>query len=396
MKILLLIPSLHVEDGGTAKTTPALAAALGRLGWSVDLATTDMRDSGNFVTSQGEWAEQDGYRVRYFARLGRTEFKPSSALFVWLWRHVSDYAAVHINSNFNFPVLVGSLACRLRKIPYLLTPHGMLEPWALGYKAWKKRAYYLGVERPLVLRGAAAIQALNSNEAVNIEALHLGPAIVTLPNGINQQDAQDIAPTDREVFLRQFPVARGKMLLLFMHRIDPKKGLDLLARAFATVHTQFPQTHLVIAGPDSVNFSETVRGFFEQAGCGGSDAVTFTGMLEGTLKRGALAAAAIFVAPSYSEGFSMSVLEAMAARLPCVITTGCNFPEAGQADAARVVPIDADAFSASLLELVGDAALREAVGSRAKELVLRDYTWDSVAARFQAIIVKLLLPLPDL
>ena len=195
---------------------------------------------------------------------------------------------------------------------------------------------------------------------------------------------------DREAFLTRFPAARGKTLLLFLHRIDPKKGLDLLARAFAVIHAQFPETHLILAGPDTVNFSETARGFFERAGCGGSEAITFTGMLEGALKRGALAAATVFVAPSYSEGFSMSVLETMAAGLPGVITTGCNFPEAAQARVVRETAINSDALAGALHDLLADPAAAEAEGKRARAFVLAHYTWDQIALQEIASFRELL------
>ena len=109
-------------------------------------------------------------------------------------------------------------------------------------------------------------------------------------------------------------------------------------------------------------------------------------MLEGVLKRGAMAAATLFVAPSYSEGFSMSVLEAMAAGLPCVLTEGCNFPEASAADAARIVPTgDADRFAAALCDLLAYPDQAQAVGARARELILGGYTWPKVAEQFEKI-----------
>ena len=263
----------------------------------------------------------------------------------------------------------------------------MLEPWALGYKAWKKRLYYEWIERPLVLRGARALQALNRSEAANIEALKLGPPAVVLPNGIDPSEAVLCEPTKAKVFFDRFPEVRDKTLILFLHRIDPKKGLDVLAKAYRLVRGKFPRTHVIVAGPDTTGFTATARGFFEAADC--ADAVTFTGLLEGDVKHGALAAASVFVTPSYSEGFSMSVLEAMAAGLPCVLTEGCNFPEAGAVGAARIVPTgDADRFAEALLDLLDDPATARAMGEQARALVLSRYTWAAVAADYEAVVAK--------
>ena len=390
MKILLLIPSLGAIYGGTSKTPPALAAAVGRRGWSVDLVTTDADGAGNLDVRCGRWIEREDYRVRYFSRLGRTEFKPSWSLLAWLWRNVRDYDLVHINSDFNFPVLAGAVACRLRRVPYLLTPHGMLEPWALSYKARKKRWYYEWIERPVVLRGARALHALNRSEAANLEALKLGPPAIVLPNGIDPFEAATRDPAkETEIFFDRFPELRGKTLILFLHRVDPKKGLDVLANAWRQVRGRFPQTHLVVAGPETNGYTATVQGFFEAAGC--ADAVTFTGLLEGNVKHGALAAASVFVAPSYSEGFSMSVLEAMAAGLPCVLTEGCNFPEAGAAGAARIVPTgDAGRFAAELCDLLDRPEVAQTMGARARALVLGGYTWPAVAEQYERMVGQIL------
>ncbi|HZG39964.1 MAG TPA: glycosyltransferase, partial [Nodosilinea sp.] len=120
------------------------------------------------------------------------------------------------------------------------------------------------------------------------------------------------------------------------------------------------------------------------------DAVTFTGMLTGELKYSALAAVNLYVAPSYSEGFSMSVLEAMASGLPCVITTGCNFPDAARANAAKVVDIQADAIAKALIECLSDPLAAKTMGDRARHLVLNHYTWDRVAAQLIEVYTAIL------
>ena len=240
-KILLVIPALGTVYGGPSKIALNFAAALARQGLAVDLVATDADGPGRLDVPLGRWIEQDGYRLRYFARAGRREWKFSPALFAWLLAHAGGYDAAHITSSFNFPVLAAALACRLRGTPYVVAPQGMLEPWALGYKARKKMAYLRGVERPLVLRGARLLHALNGNEAANVAALNLGPRVVVLPNGIGPGETAAPDPADAAAFLLRFPALRDRTLILFLHRVDPKKGLDLLAPAYAGVREKFPQ-----------------------------------------------------------------------------------------------------------------------------------------------------------
>ena len=113
-------------------------------------------------------------------------------------------------------------------------------------------------------------------------------------------------------------------------------------------------------------------------------------MLTGELKYSALSAANIYVAPSYSEGFSMSVLEGMASGLPCVITTGCNFPEAAQTNSAYVAKIDAREIANALLKCLSDRNAAKAMGTRAREFIFQNYTWDKIALKMVEVYQEIL------
>lgn len=391
LKILLVTPYLGSIYGGTSKVVTQLAQGFGNLGITVDIITTDANGSGNLDVPLNVWVQEKYYRVQYFSCWHRNDFIVSRSLIGWLFDHVIDYNLVHTNTVFAPLVLLTHWVCKLRKIPYVMTPHGMLEPWALSYKAWKKRFYYAMFEKP-ALQQAGAIQVLAASEANNLNSLGLKCPLVVVPNGIHGQEFESLP--DPEIFYQKFPSTRNKTLILFLGRLDPKKGLDLLAPAFARVHQQFPQTHLVVAGPDSIGFLPKVQSFLAQAGC--LNEVTFTGMLTGSLKYAALAAADLYVAPSYSEGFSMSVLEGMASGLPCVITTGCNFPEAAVVKAAHVVNIDADAIADALIQCLANPDEAKAMGDRAREFIFQNYTGERSAQKliqvYKAIINGKSLP----
>jgi glycosyltransferase involved in cell wall biosynthesis len=211
-----------------------------------------------------------------------------------------------------------------------------------------------------------------------------------VPNGIHRYHFDP--PASAKLFQQQFSHLRDKQLILFLGRIDPKKGLDLLAPAFAQVHQQFPNSHLVIAGPDNIGYLPTAQKLFQDMGC--QDAVTFTGMLNGDLKYSALAAATVYVAPSYSEGFSMSILEGMASGLPCVFTDTCNFPEAS--DVAKIVPVDKEQIAQALHWCLANPEEAKAMGQQAREFIFEHYTWDKIATNlveiYDAIIQHQSLP----
>ena len=385
MKILFVIPALGSVYGGPSQCVLDLAQVLGDRGIELDIVTTTANGATQLNVPTHVWIKEKSYRIQYFSYWNLLDYKFSWSLTHWLFQHIADYDLVHTHAIFSYPVLPAHWACQLQKIPYLMTPHGMLEPWALAYKSWKKSLYFNLVEKSC-LEQARAIQMLASTEEKSIQRFELKTPLIIVPNGIHQKDFQ-ILP-DPEIFYQQFPETRHKKLILFLGRIDPKKGLDLLAIAFEKVHTQFPQTHLIIAGPDNINFSQTVKQYFIKINC--LNSVTFTGMLTGTLKYAALAASDLYVAPSYSEGFSVSVLEGMASGMPCIITTGCNFPEAAIENVALVVNIDAQAITEALLTCLENLWEAKEMGDRARQFVFQNYTWNNIAYKMEQIYSKIL------
>ncbi|MDJ0674833.1 MAG: glycosyltransferase [Calothrix sp. MO_167.B42] len=391
MRILFIAPYIGATYGGTSKIVTELIQGIGRPGVTVDLVTTDANGSENLDVPLNVWIPEKCYRIQYFNCWHWNDFIFSPSLVSWLANHVIDYELVHTHTIFAPLILFSQWICKFHHIPYIVTPHGMLESWALSYKAWKKQMYYALFENR-TLKQSSTIQATASSEVDNIKSLGLNTPIVFIPNGIHCHEFENLP--EPEIFYQNFPATRNKTLILFLGRIDPKKGLDLLAPAFAKVHEKFPETHLVIAGPDSIGFLPTVKNYFTQASC--LDAVTFTGMLTGELKFAALTAASLYVAPSYSEGFSMSVLEGMASGLTCVITTGCNFPEAAAAQAAHMVDIDADAIANALIQCLSNPQSAKAMGDRARDFICQNYTWEHAAEKliqvYRAIIDKKPLP----
>lgn len=376
IRLLITVPAVGSVYGGPSKSVLELASALGSQGILVDVVATNANGRSKLDLPADIWLDEKGYRIKYFPCSIWGGSVWSTRLASWVYHNIRNYDILHINIIFNPINLPFYLACFLWKIPYLIAPRGMLEPWALNYKAWKKRSYYKLLELP-ALNGASGIHTLATSEAEKIRSLCLKTSVFTVPNGIHKRDFQKLV--DSDVFYQAFPALKNKKFILFLGRLDPKKGFDLLASAFSRVVAKYPDIHLVVAGPDNIGFLTTIKKYFEDAQCLSS--VTFTGLLEGNLKLSALTAASLYVAPSYSEGFSMSVLEAMASGLPCVITTGCNFPEAAECNAAQIVSPDAEEVSKAILRFLDDTAFAARTGTLARELVLGKYTWDSVAQK---------------
>lgn len=385
MKVLHVYPSLDATLGGPSSVAPELAKALVANGVEVHIVTTDYFAEGERTPRE---VEIDGYKTFYLRRTGTGSFVYSGELKAWLQTHIRDYDLIHIHTVFAYPTYAASRIAQRASTPYIITPHGMLEPWCLAYKSWKKQPYMKLVERRTLQR-AAAIHALAKAEQRNIRQLGIETEIFVVANGMNPDEFEDLP--SRKVFETAFPETKNKRLLLFLSRLDPKKGVDILLHAYAELLAEpdIGDLHLVIAGPDLVNYKIQLEEIVKQRGI--TSAVTFTGMLTGEMKLAALASADVFALPSHSEGFSMAILEAMAAGCPVVITEACNFPEVAEFNAGFVIQPDETQLIGKLKRLLSDENLRCAMAGRARALVGEFYGWNKIARqlieRYREVLV---------
>ena len=297
-----------------------------------------------------------------------------------LERAVRCADVVHIHGLWQGHVRRGAREARIKQVPYLIAAHGMAEPWALQHKKWKKQLYLALVERRN-LRRAACLHALAHPEIDHLRRLAPWVPIAFIPNGV-ELDVFDKLP-GRSVLEAQYPELRGKFILLFFGRLHVKKGLDLLAQAFSRTASRFPELHLLIAGNDDGAW----KPFSEQVSrLGLSRRVTYLGHVSRHEAGKVWAAANAFILPSYSEGFSMAILEALAASLPCLITSACHFPELAQAQGAIVVDATENAVTeglSALLKMTG--AERRQMARKGRQLVEQKYTWNQQATRLAAV-----------
>jgi glycosyltransferase involved in cell wall biosynthesis len=377
MKVLHLIPYLAPVYGGTAHVVPELASALGRRGLQVDVVTTNANGDDVLPGSVGQWHDRDSYRVQYFPTWHRYDLVLSRSLLTWLWQHLSDYDLLHSHTLFAPMLAIAHWMARRRGVPYVMTPHGMLDPWAIAHKAWKKDVYFRWIERP-TLTHAAAIHALNQREKAVITDLNVPTRIHIIPNGV-------ALPPDVQGEVDD-PIPENAVTVVYLGRINPKKGLDRLIHAVKTARSQHPNLHLVLAGPDALGYRATLQRQIQSLNL--ENAVTFTGLLTGDRKWSLLKSADVFVYPSLSEGFSIAILEAMAMACPCIITTGCNFPEA--TDVAYIVEPEPEAIAAALHQVLVDLPTAKILGDRAQHFVQQRYTWAATAATLQQVYTSLI------
>ena len=190
----------------------------------------------------------------------------------------------------------------------------------------------------------------------------------------------EISPSAGASFAKSMGSARTAPIVAWMGRIHPIKRLDLLALAFAKVQSIMPRVRLVLAGPDERGHRAEVAPLFAKCG----DAVIWTGELGTADKTLLLADSDLLVACSSVESFGMSIVEAMAAAVPVVVTQTCPWPQIERENCGRWVQHDADSIAEGILELLTDLPRARAMGERARRFVVENYAWDSVAGNMIA------------
>jgi glycosyltransferase involved in cell wall biosynthesis len=382
MKILHVVPSLSRLRGGPTFVVKTLAAHQARAGVEVHIATTDDDDRGRQDVPLAKPVMAGGATCWYFGRTTRT-YESSIGLTSWLLRHTSQFDLVHIHSVFTFPATVAAQIAWRRSIPYVVRPLGVLNRWGLkSGRAWAKRLSIRLIESGM-LRRAAAVQFSSVTErAESAEACPLGRTVV-IPNPVDVD-----APAQRGLFRGQHPVIADRPIVLFVGRLDPVKGIELLMEAFAIVRQSNPRAVLVIGGSGDPAYVQTLRGRAQALGI--ANDVLWTGFLDKAAKAAALADADVFVAPSQSESFGLAAVEALAAGVPVVLSAGAGIAhDVLHAGAGLVISPDPGEIARAVERILNDSELACQLGSRAQALVRSRYRADAVAAQLVKLYAEI-------
>ena len=372
MKVLQVVPSLAPEWGGPVKVVNELAGALEVIGVSSEIISAQGRRVGNPETVTND-IPIHLFETGPIARLWTAH---TPGLKKTLARKIPDFDLVHIQELWHYPGYIASKIARSRNVPYIVTIHGELNEWNLHQKRLKKQIYMKAIQRG-ILQKSAALQAITQAESNRIRQLEIETPVAMIPNGIHTEEFENLP--DRSQFVSRYPELENRLIVLFLGRIQQKKGLDILAQAFGNLVRTRHDVRLVVAGPDEDNTLTEIKTILKSQGA--LEKAVFPGMLTGEQKLEALSAADIFTLTSYSEGFSVALLEALSAGLPLVITDECNFPEVGDSRAGFVVrPNDSETASA-LMSLLDSADLRREMSENARRLVRSNYTWERIAEK---------------
>jgi len=401
MRIIQIIPSISLVYGGPSQMVLGLSAALAAKNIDVTIITTDSNgDIGQLPLDVplNEPIQQNGYQIIYFRCYPWRRYKFSFSLLQWLNENARQFDLAHLHALFSPVTTLAATIARYHHLPYIIRPCGMLDPADLQKKKRLKQIYATLLERPN-LAGAAAIHFTSKEEAKVSERFGLGSTgKMSVPRDL---DCTGKMPVPRDLDCTgKMPVPRDLVIplgvtaglfpkrlresqvpiILFMSRIEPKKGLDLLIPALESILGSGIEFHFILAGsnPQDADYETQIKVQIHNSSL--AKYTTITGFVSGDLKVEILTKADLFVLPSYYENFGIAVAEAMAAGVPVVISDRIHIAEdIQQAEAGWVGPLEVGAIANSIKSALLNPQERQRRGLNGKEYAKKHYNWEAIA-----------------
>jgi glycosyltransferase involved in cell wall biosynthesis len=370
-RVLHVIPSFSTRDGGPTHALAKMCALANAHGFVAHVATTDADGSGHLAVRHAEPLEHLGTRTWFFPVHFPLAWRCSSGLARWLKRNVANYDLVHVHALFSHSTFAACRVAAAARVSYILRPLGQLDSWSVKQHRWKKLPYYIALEREHLVK-ARAIHVTSESERESVLSLGLKTPIFVVPNAIT------ISGIPREA-------EEGAALrLLFLSRLHPKKGLELLLQAAARLRHRDWQ--LTIAGDGAAPYLEQLKVLAKELGL--SERVAFVGFVDGTAKQKLFANSNVLVLPSYQENFGIAVAEAMGHGLAVIVSDAVALaPSIRSRRAGLVVPSGSIEQLCEALGAISPSQLRQ-MGERGRELAREHYgddaVWEKLHALYQA------------
>lgn len=381
MKVLHVIPTMAASTGGPTAVTLHLCRALSTLDVSCTIFTTDVASTSTAKpTSWGITSEQlpphaDEVEIRFFPIRAPRSWWYSPELSSALNRNVGNFDVVHIHALYLFPQFAAGRACRAANIPYVVSPHGALEPYLRNRNRGRKHLTDWLWQRKM-LDSAALVYTTSEREAQLARAAGIKAPIIEGPFGANLTPFMDAYANRAELI-----TSKSSTILLNHGRIDPKKGLDTLIRAMPKVLSNFPDVQLKLVGPDDIGLGIELDQLAEQFNV--SNAVTRIGPLTGQDLAEQVASADLWILPSKGENFGVAVAEAMAAGVPVIATNVVDLAAmAAESDAAVIAQDDPEAFADAIIALLADPKRAALIAERGRAFASQ-YDWSAIAPHFR-------------
>ena len=363
MKIVQVIASVAEEAAGPTYSAIRLSESLAARGVSVNLMSLGGPARCQQGTLRRSEFQQDAATLPVLRQL-----RISDALNAALHEEAGSATIVHNHGLWLMPNIYAGRAAAKARVPLVISPRGMFSPEALAYSRWRKRLFWVLLQRSSVM-SAKCLHATSEKESADIRAQGVRAPVCIIPNGIDVLSAPASGKPQTE------------RVLLFLGRLHPVKRVENLLRSWLAVKDRFPGWRLEIAGPSEPSYVAMLKKL-----ANGAERTTFSGPLFGEAKQAAYRRASLYVLPSASENFGITIAESLAAGTPVITTRGTPWSALADEKAGWWIDHGEAALTSALTEaLAKEPAALYAMGERGTRWMERSFSWDSVARRMHAV-----------
>jgi glycosyltransferase involved in cell wall biosynthesis len=372
MKILHVSPSYMPahQFGGPIQSVHLLNKYLVRLGHEVDVVTTNAKLDSNIYNAK-RWHNIDNVRVKYFSFWGYIHYNFSFSILFYLLKNTKKYDIVHITAVWNFPVWAAYIACKIHKVPYVISPRGTIYKETINLKsAYLKKIYYRFIAKQC-LANAAAIHYTSMDEQIKVgQYLKLNNSSFVIANGIELVEPQSNIDTGKNL---------PKPYFLFLGRLSKKKGIDLLIPAFSIFSKKFKNYSLLIVGPDEEEYKSQLETMVEKLNM--NQKIIFKDMVLEDEKNYLYQNAAAFVLCSYSENFGMTVIEAIINNCPTIISNKVAIQEKlKDEESSLICNTDIDSVADAMIKMEDGRINKEKLSQNALKVLCENFDIKHIAS----------------
>lgn len=372
LKILHLVPLIGKESFGLGHISVSLAKAQYELGHDVSIWCFDNKENVQWASETHDFPID---RIRYFKLYGPRNFMYCPGM--------KKYACHNDNISFDIihqhqiwtSISYTTLFFSKRNIPTIIAPHGSLDQYSLNVSKWKKKLALAIYERSN-LKHSFCLHATSGNEIPDFRHFGLINPIAFINNGINEKNLSFVGNANR--FREQNNIEKNKRILLFLSRISPTKGLDMLIEAINSIKDEFSNWQLIIAGNDEFNHKKEIEKLIKQFNLESS--IKIIGPQFNQEKNDAFEAAELFILPSYSEGSPMVILDSLAAGVPVITTKASTWNDLMEYNCGWWTDINVTAITVALKDAI-NMPIEDLIkkGENGKKLVRLKYTWTQLS-----------------
>lgn len=355
MKILSFVSSLDMSSGGPSRSVPMLVKGLAELGVDITLMTI-RSENMNIHSLEGTSAKLKVLSPSF----SRKEIA----------KYLADerFELIQIQSVWEMPYHKVILEARKQNIPYIVTPRGMLEPWSLSQKKWKKKLAWWLYQRNDVQKSACVFTTAKM-EAEHVSNLGITTCKAVIPNGI-----------ETDAYPCKTSVEGVKKQVLFLSRVHVKKGIELLFEAWKRLHSDYVDWQLLVIGNGEAEYIHSLENRVESLGL--KDSIKILPPVFGEAKIKVYQESALFCLPSFSENFGMVIAEAMSCGTPVITTTNCPWEILNETNTGWCVDLSVDNLERALREAMGmDANALYGMGQRASKFIFDNFDYRSVTRK---------------